>query len=258
MTETMAFANVIAAGRAWRYAQAFKALSDVVRRRRGDKLPTVSAREQHVDALEWQRAKGILVATHALPRAERDVYLVNHCVDSTLRAQVEALLKGADDAPDTWLQRLDVDDMEGVEERSEIAIDTHLGPYTIIEPLGSGGMGQVFLALDSRLRRKVALKCVLSRTTALGDRRSQILREARAAATINHPNVATVHDVIEHDGRTFIVMEYVEGENLATLLRRQRFSAAVVIELGRQLASALAAAHLKGIIHRDLKPPISS
>ena len=172
-----------------------------------------------MDALEWQLAKELLVATHALPRAEREAYLVDQCVDSTLRAQVQGLLKGADEAPDAWLELLDVDDIAGVAERSEIAADTHLGPYTIIEPLGSGGMGQVFLALDSRLRRKVALKCVLSRTTALSDRLSQILREARAAATINHPNVATVHDVIEHDGRTFIVMEFVEGENLAALLK---------------------------------------
>jgi hypothetical protein len=82
----------------------------------------------------------------------------------------------------------------------------------------------------------------------------QIQREARAAARVNHPNVATIHDVIEHDNRTFIVMEYVEGESLASRLRRERLSVERIVGIGRQLASALEAAHAKGVVHRDLKP----
>jgi serine/threonine-protein kinase len=114
-------------------------------------------------------------------------------------------------------------------------------------------MGRVFLGSDPRLRRKVALKCVM-RSLPGGERRLQILHEARAAAGIMHPNVATIHDVVEHDGRAFIVMEYVEGESLAARLKRERLPIGRAVAIGRQLASALAAAHACGVVHRDLKP----
>src|SRR5436190_437376 len=114
-------------------------------------------------------------------------------------------------------------------------------------------MGQVFLARDTRLQRKVALKYLTSQ--ASGDQtQASILREARAAARINHPNIAAVHDIFEDHGRTFIVMEYVDGESLASRIARLRLSFAEIVSIGRQLAAGLAAAHAEGIIHRDLKP----
>lgn len=119
-------------------------------------------------------------------------------------------------------------------------------------------MGVVFLGNDPRLHRKVALKCLTppprAERTGVDDPRQLILREARAAARINHPNVATIHDVLEHEGRAFIVMEYVEGESLAARLMRERPSIERVMAIGRQLTAALAAAHAKGVVHRDLKP----
>jgi hypothetical protein len=114
-------------------------------------------------------------------------------------------------------------------------------------------MGHVFLGNDTRLHRKVALKC-LSATASATELRARILHEARAAARITHPNIAIVHDVVEHEGRPFLVMEYVEGENLAVLIKRERPSLETIVGFMRQLASALAAAHAKGIVHRDLKP----
>jgi serine/threonine protein kinase len=140
------------------------------------------------------------------------------------------------------------------ERLGDLTPGTTVGPYVILDRLGRGGMGQVFLANDARLRRKVALKCLLSQRNARQDVRSQVLREARASARISHPNVATVHDVIEHGPRVFIVMEYVEGESLSARLRRGRLPIGTIITIGRQLASALAAAHARGIVHRDLKP----
>jgi predicted Ser/Thr protein kinase len=131
---------------------------------------------------------------------------------------------------------------------------TRIGPYVILAQIGRGGMGQVFLGSDPRLQRKVALKCLLRSLSGANERRVQIQREARAAARVNHPNVATIHDVIEHDNRTFIVMEYVEGESLASRLRRERPATGRIVGIGRQLASALEAAHAKGVVHRDLKP----
>jgi tetratricopeptide (TPR) repeat protein len=128
----------------------------------------------------------------------------------------------------------------------------NVGPYEIIEKLGSGGMGEVFLCHDARLQRRVALKCLTR--TELGTEEADVLREARAAARLTHPHIASVYDVLEHDGRAFIVMEYVEGESLRTRLQRGTLSADQSIAIGRQLASALAAAHAQGVIHRDLKP----
>jgi hypothetical protein len=115
-------------------------------------------------------------------------------------------------------------------------------------------MGEVFLGQDPRLDRQVALKCLLSSSDGSEDLRARIVREARAAARIAHSHVAAVYDVVEHEGRAFIVMEYVEGENLAALLKREALSTERVVAIGRQLTAALAAAHAGGIIHRDLKP----
>jgi len=115
-------------------------------------------------------------------------------------------------------------------------------------------MGEVFLGRDPRLDRLVALKCLFSTTSGVESLRARIIHEARAAARVSHAHVAAVHDVLEHDGRAFIVMEYVEGENLAVLLKREPLPPERVVAIGRQIAGALAAAHAKGIIHRDLKP----
>ncbi len=128
-----------------------------------------------------------------------------------------------------------------------------VGPYVILGHIGRGGMGEVFLGNDRRLRRKVALKCLLG-SVPRDVRREHILHEARAAASINHPNVAAIYDVLDQDDRMFIVMEYVDGETLAARLGRERLSIDAAIAIGRQLAAALAAAHAQGVIHRDLKP----
>jgi tetratricopeptide (TPR) repeat protein/predicted Ser/Thr protein kinase len=130
-----------------------------------------------------------------------------------------------------------------------------VGPYQVVSKLGSGGMGEVYLGHDPRLQRRVALKCLTTRDTSTLEIRARIMREARAAARLNHPNIAAVYDVHEQDGRTFIVMEYVEGESLAALLTRQgTLPIGEVRRIGRQLASALGAAHAHGVVHRDLKP----
>ena len=129
-----------------------------------------------------------------------------------------------------------------------------VGPYQVIARLGAGGMGEVFLGHDPRLQRRVALKCLSRTDTQTDDTRSRILREARAAARLSHPNIAAVYDVLEQDDRTFIVMEYVEGETLAHRIGRGSLPTDEVRSIGRQLASALAAAHAQGVIHRDLKP----
>ena len=174
--------------------------------------------------------------------------------EPTSRERIERLWRQGVQPAMTNDQTLDADlDPSESDALADLTPGSTVGPYVILDRLGRGGMGQVFLANDSRLRRKVALKCLLSRRNAR-DLQSQILREARAAARITHPNVAAVHDVIEHGTRVFIVMEYVEGENLSARLKRERLPIGTVIAIGRQLASALGAAHARGVVHRDLKP----
>ena len=134
-------------------------------------------------------------------------------------------------------------------------MEPQVGPYRIVERLGAGGMGEVYLAEDTRLGRQVALKRLTD--SSLGDAaaRVRILREAGAAATLNHPNVAGVYDVLDSDGRAYIVMEYVPGESLADQLHHQGpLSTDRVVQIGMQLCDALAEAHRHHIVHRDLKP----
>jgi serine/threonine protein kinase/tetratricopeptide (TPR) repeat protein len=129
-----------------------------------------------------------------------------------------------------------------------------VGPYHIIRQLGAGGMGVVWLAEDTRLNRKVALKTVKSADADTTEGRQRLMREARAAAALNHPHIATVHDVLDVDGKVIVVFEHVEGETLAARLHRGPISIAEAVEIAWQLADALAAAHGHGVIHRDLKP----
>jgi serine/threonine protein kinase/tetratricopeptide (TPR) repeat protein len=128
-----------------------------------------------------------------------------------------------------------------------------LGHYRIVERLGKGGMGEVFLAEDSKLRRKVALKVLPQELVHDTERKKRFLQEARAAAGIEHPNIAAVYDVDEDKGHTFIAMEYVRGESLRlTILRK--LSPLRVVEIAIQVADALAKVHARGVVHRDLKP----
>jgi len=129
-----------------------------------------------------------------------------------------------------------------------------VGPYQIIRHLGAGGMGVVWLAEDTRLNRKVALKMVRSADADTTEGRQRLMREARAAASLNHPHIAAVHDVLDVDGEVIVVLEYVEGETLSARLSRGPMTIAAAVEVAWQLADALAAAHSQGIIHRDLKP----
>ena len=129
-----------------------------------------------------------------------------------------------------------------------------VGPYRVIRQLGAGGMGVVWLAEDPRLNRKVALKTVKGADAETTEGRQRLMREARAAAALNHPHIATVHDVVDVDGNVIVVFEYVEGETLSDRLQRGAMEIPEAIEVAWQLADALASAHAQGIIHRDLKP----
>jgi serine/threonine protein kinase/tetratricopeptide (TPR) repeat protein len=129
-----------------------------------------------------------------------------------------------------------------------------IGPYVVRRHLGDGGMGSVWLADDTRLHRAVALKTLRAARGADTAGRERLMKEARAAAALNHPHIATVYDVLDIDGEITIVFEYVEGRTLAAALAEGAMAPARVIAIGRQLAKAVAVAHAHGVVHRDLKP----
>ena len=131
---------------------------------------------------------------------------------------------------------------------------TRLGPYEILDLAGAGGMGEVYRARDVRLGRIIAIKTVATPRGDDPDARARLSREARAIASLNHPHICAIHDVLEADGQTFLVMEFIEGETLAARLARGPLPIAELLAVAIQAANALAAAHQKGIVHRDLKP----
>jgi serine/threonine protein kinase len=135
-----------------------------------------------------------------------------------------------------------------------IAPGTRLGPYEVLDLAGGGGMGEVYRARDTRLGRVVALKMI---TDAIGDDpqvRHRFEREARAIGALNHPNICAVHDVGTHDGRDFLVMEYVDGQTLTQRLHKGPLKPPELLTVAIEIAEALVAAHREGITHRDLKP----
>ena len=130
---------------------------------------------------------------------------------------------------------------------------TRLGPYEVLGLAGAGGMGEVYRARDVRLGRIIAIKTVAPQGDDR-DARARLAREARAVASLNHPHICAIHDVVDADAQTFLVMEFVEGETLAARLARGPLPLAELLTVAIQTADALAAAHQRGIVHRDLKP----
>ncbi len=133
-------------------------------------------------------------------------------------------------------------------------IGTALGRYRILEPLGQGGMGRVFLAEDPSLHRRLAIKVLPPEFTHDPERRERLLHEARAASALNHPNIIVVHDLGESDGTLFVAMELVDGETLREWARAKPRTPLVVLHVMRQATAALQVAHAAGLVHRDLKP----
>ena len=131
-----------------------------------------------------------------------------------------------------------------------LAPRTRLGSYDVIALIGQGGMGEVYRAHDTKLHRDVALKVL---TRQADDAAARLLQEARAASALNHPNICTIHEVGEHEGQAFIVMEHVEGNPLSQLTPSDGLPPESVVRYGTQIADALAHAHERGIVHRDLK-----
>ena len=135
-----------------------------------------------------------------------------------------------------------------------IASGTLIKHYEILSALGAGGMGEVYLAEDKRLGRKVAIKFLPEKVANDERAKQRLLREAQTAATLDHPNICAIYEVAEEGGYSFIVLQYIEGETLAACLRRQRPEVREALAIAAQIADAVKEAHARGIIHRDIKP----
>jgi len=133
-------------------------------------------------------------------------------------------------------------------------IPESIAHYRIIKKLGAGGMGEVYLALDTKLNRKIAIKVLRPDSVADETLRKRLLREAQAAAKLDHPNICAVYDVSEVDSQTFIVMQYIEGETLAEMMEREPLRLTSALAIAEQAAEGLIEAHTHGILHRDIKP----
>ena len=133
-------------------------------------------------------------------------------------------------------------------------VGSTISHYRVVAKLGEGGMGVVYRAEDTKLERTVALKFLAARLLNDTEAKERFLREAKAAAALHHPNICPVYEIDEADGKTFISMAFVEGETLEDKIARGPLEFKEALEIGRQVAKGLQAAHEKGIVHRDVKP----
>ena len=131
---------------------------------------------------------------------------------------------------------------------------TKLGPYEVVSPLGAGGMGEVYRAIDTRLDRTVAIKILPAHLSSNPEAKQRFEREARAISSLNHPNICTLYDVGHQDGTDYLVMEFLEGETLADRLVKGPLPLDQVLEYGIEISEGLEKAHTAGVTHRDLKP----
>ena len=208
--------------------------------------------------IELQKIETIFHSALECEPAGLSAFLDTACGgDKSLRAKVEALLKSYHQATDfieTPPGALAATVIEGEEPKTTSLIGRTIGHYKIIELLGSGGMGEVYLAADTRAERKAVVKLLPARFTADSARIRRFQQEARAVVALNHPNIVTIYEIGEEEGTHYIISELIEGETLQQHLRHGPMAIEEVIEVAIQVASALAAAHKAGVVHRDIKP----
>jgi serine/threonine protein kinase len=195
----------------------------------------------------WQEMKKVLAGALERTPAERPSYLDQACADASLRREVESLIAANEQGDTSFLEQPAI-------ERGALKSGSKLGPYEILSSIGAGGMGEVYRANDTRLDRIVAIKILADHQAGKPEMRERFDREARAISSLNHSHICTLYDVGHQDGVDYLVMEYIEGETLATRLAKGPLPLDRVLKYAIEIADALGKAHRQGITHRDLKP----
>ncbi len=204
----------------------------------------------------WQQVEEVLQAALDRSPHERLSFLNEACSDDEeLRQETSSLVDAYDEAGDFIEEPAIAHDAHVLlSNHEQNNIGREIGPYRIVERLGAGGMGEVYLAQDRRLDRPVALKILPAYFVSDEARLRRFQREARAASALNHPNILTIHEVGEADRVHFITTEFIDGQTLRELIAEEHLSLPEVLEIAIQIAEALTAAHAAGIVHRDIKP----
>jgi serine/threonine protein kinase len=201
----------------------------------------------------WHRIEALYHSACERKPEDRSAYLERACgADERLRGEVESLLAQEERA----VKFLETDEPGGLEPAiaASVRAGEQIGPYRVLEFIQRGGMGEVYKARDIRLDRTVAIKFLPHAFAGAPDALDRFQREVRAASALNHPRICTVHDLGEHEGRPFYVMEFLDGQSLRDRIADKPMAIPAIVDLGMQICDALQAAHAKGIIHRDIKP----
>jgi serine/threonine protein kinase len=204
----------------------------------------------------WQQIEQLFNSALKLPLTERPSFLDDACRDDLLlRNEVESLL-AADETAHNLSEAIPAEvaaKMFGDRESAGL-VGITIDRYLVLSSIGAGGMGEVYLAEDTTLRRKVALKVLPHFYTSDPERVQRFELEARAASALNHPHIVTIHEIGHWRNTQFIVTEFIDGHTLRERMQKGRVGVDELIEIALQSASALAAAHNAGIVHRDIKP----
>ena len=203
----------------------------------------------------WQQVKGIFQAAVERPPSERSAFLADECKgDEALRHEVESLIT-AHEKDGSFIDSPAYEAAKGMlASDSDLTVGQEIGHYEILSTLGKGGMGEVYLAQDTKLNRRVALKVLPGAFTQDQERLRRFEQEARATSALNHPNIITIFEIGEADGRHYITTEFVEGETLRQRIAVGSLKVGETLNIAEQITLALSAAHGAGIVHRDVKP----
>jgi TolB-like protein len=209
--------------------------------------PRIEEERTNVTQEHWQEVKKLLAAALERAPGERKAYLDQACAEPDLRHEVESLIAAHEQAQSSFLA------MPAVPPE-ELAIGSRLGRYEILARIGAGGMGDVYEARDTKLDRSVAIKVLPATFVEEPGRLARFRREAKMLASLNHPNIVTLHSFEEVDGVNFLTMELVKGQPLSRLIPEGGLPVDQILDFVGAISEALAVAHDRGIIHRDLKP----
>ncbi len=209
-----------------------------------------------MNAERWQKIKGLFDAALEVDAGKRSKFLANACAgNDELRSEIEKMLVSFEGS-ESFLEAPAAGAVADLilDSTAKLSGGQMIGHYEIVRQVGVGGMGEVYLAKDSKLGRSVAIKILNERFGRHGSDLERFTREAKAASALNHPNILVIHEIGESDKTNYIVSEFISGKTLREIVKDSPMKASEILDIAIQIASALTAAHGERIIHRDIKP----